>query len=175
MIDVKRLLYGHTKLIAALANIHRSIAQVNKKRRYPGCTQQYNDDVRGIGGLPVSQTERFALDNVMNVDEERQQYEWDAEEHEYVIGLVKSALEALDDRQRECIKLCYFQGREPVAASMMMNLSLSHFYHVHRTAIADIEKCLNDGNIFMNRLIPVKKPQKRNKNARKRTAISEVS
>ena len=174
MIDVKKLLYDHQKRIAALANIQASINIITRRRSYPSCTQRISDDIRGSGGLPFSQTEAFAIANVMEVDDKRQQMEWDAEEHEYVISLVRTALETLDDRQRQCIKLSYFEGREPLAACQMMNLSLSHFYHVHRTAINGIEACLNGGNIFMNRLIPVKQ-QKRNKNARKRAPISVVS
>jgi hypothetical protein len=174
MIDVKRLLYDHPKMTVALANIHKSVQRININRQYSSGVQRISDDIRGRGGLPHSQTEMYALINIVEVEEKRQQLEWDAEEHEYVIGLVKSALEGLNDRERECLRISYFEGREPVAASMLMNLSLSHFYHVHRTAISGVEKCLNGGNIFMNRLIPVKQ-QKRNKNARIRAPISVIS
>lgn len=170
-IDVKKLLYKYPKLVVALANINASMNRLHKQ--YPSCTPRYSDEIQGRGGIPHSQTERFALLN-LELEEQRQQLEWDADEHQYVINLVKTAIETLDERQKEIIKLCYFEGREPVTVSMMMNLSLSRFYHLHALALTGFEDCLNDGNIFMNRLIPTKRQQKYNKNAGRTTVKTAV-
>jgi len=160
-IDVKKLLYKYPKLVVALSNINGSMNRLHKQ--YPSCTPRYSDEIQGRGGIPHSQTEIYALHNVIDIEEQRQQLEWDAEEHQYVINLVKTAIDTLDERQKEIIKLCYFEGREPIAASLMMNLSLSRFYHLHSITLTGFEECLNNGNIFMNRLIPTKTKQKERK------------
>lgn len=161
-IDVKRLLYSFKKLQVSLSNINDSIKREQSKRQYPSCTPRYSDDIQGKGGLVSSQTERFALFNV-ELDMNTQQLIWDAEEHEYVIKLIESALLSLSERERQLIKLAYFEGREPIQAHPMMNISLSHYYHIHSTAINGINQCLNGGNVFMNRFIPTKKGKKREK------------
>lgn len=161
-IDVKKLLYKYPKLVVALGNINGSINRLHKQ--YPSCTPKYSDEIQGRGGLPHSQTELLAIFNVIDIEEQRQQLESDADDHHYVINIVKTALETLDERQREIIKLCYFEGREPITVSLMMNLSLSRFYHLHKLTLTGFEECLNSGNIFMNRLIPTKRQQKHNKN-----------
>jgi hypothetical protein len=163
MIDVKKLLYKYHKLQVGLANIRESMSRLNKQ--YPGCTPGYNDDIKGRGGLPMSQTERFGIFN-LEVHERTQMLEWDAEEHLYAISLVRTALETLSAREQELIKLSYFESREPVSVANNMNISLSRYYHLHLTAMSGIEQCFNEGNIFTNRLIPTKNNKKRNKNTR---------
>ncbi|KRE33283.1 hypothetical protein [Paenibacillus sp. Soil724D2] len=161
-IDIKKLLYSYHKLQVGLANIKESIRREQLKRQYPSCTPAYNDDIKGRGGLAVSQTERFALLNV-ELDDNTRFMQWDAEEHEYVIRLIESALATLNEKQQQLIKLAYFEGREPIQAHGMMNISLSHYYHVHTTALNGIVQCLNGGNVFMNRLIPTRKQGKMSK------------
>lgn len=166
-IDVKKLLYKYPKLKVALANIRESQSRLNK--HYPSCTPGYNDDVKGRGGLPMSQTERFAILNVETAD----QHYWleqDAEEYVYAIQLITTSLETLSERQRDLIKLAYFDEKEPLFVALSMSISMSRYYHLHRIAIAGIEQCLNGGNIFMNRLIPTKK-EKNNKSSNKNSRI----
>lgn len=163
-IDVKKLLYKYPKLVVALANIQNSMNRLHKQ--YPSCTPRYSDEIQGRGGFPHSQTERLAFHNIVDIEEQRDRLEKDADEHQYVIGLIKTAVDTLDERQKEIVKLCYYEGKEPLMAANMMNLSLSRFYHLHTLTIDGIEQCLNSGNIYMNRLIPVKtatKQQKYNK------------
>lgn len=162
-IDIKRLLYSYHKLQVGLANIQESIRREQRKREYPSCTPMYSDDIKGKGGLPNSQTERFALFNV-EIDDKTQYLQWDAEEHEYVIRLIESAFKTLSERQQHLIRLAYFEEREPKYIADTMHISLSRYYHLHLNAMSGIEQCLNGGNIFMNRLIPTKKQQKSSKN-----------
>lgn len=163
MIDVKKLLYKYQKLQVGLANIRESINRINRQKQYPSCTPAYNDDIKGRGGLPISQTERFALFNV-DIDHNTQWLKWDAEEHEYAISLIRTAVETLSERQQQLIKLAYFEDREPVQIAQIMNISLSRYYHLHGIAMSGIEQCFNNGNIFVNRLIPTKNNKKSNKN-----------
>jgi DNA-directed RNA polymerase specialized sigma24 family protein len=170
-IDVKKLLYNYPKLKVALMNIRESQNRLNKQIQRPKCTAGYNDDVQGKGGLPSSTTERMALFNVELYD----QHYWldlDAEEYVYAIQLVTTALETLSERQRELIKLSYFEEREPIIVSDKLHIGLSRFYHLHKIAIDGIEQCLNSGNIFMNRLIPTKNNKSSNKNTRIYAKIS---
>lgn len=164
-IDVKKLLYKYPKLKVALTNIRESQVRNTKQTQRPKMTAGYNDDIQGKGGLPSSTTERMALFNTELFD---QNYwlELDAEEYVYVIQLVTTALETLSERQRELIKLAYFEEREPVIISGLLHVSLSRYYHLHKLAIDGVEQCLNSGNIFMNRLIPTKNNKSSNKNTR---------
>lgn len=170
-IDIKKLLYSYVKLQVSLANIKESIKREQAKRQYPSCTPAYNDDIKGRGGLPVSQTERFALLNV-ELDDTTQYLRWDQEEHEYVIGLVETAYKTLSERQQLLIRLTYFEDRGPVDASRQMNIGESRYYHLHRLAMDGIDQCLNGSNIFINRLIPTKNNIKRN---RKTGVLAELS
>lgn len=168
-IDVKKLLYKYPKLKVALMNIRESQSRLNK--HYPSCTPGYNDDIKGRGGLPMSQTERFAILNVETAD----QHYWldlDAEEYVYVIQLITTALETLSERQRELIKQSYFEEREPGIVASNMHIGMSRYYHLHKIAIDGIDQCLNSGNIFMNRLIPTKNNKSSNKNSRIYAKIS---
>jgi hypothetical protein len=162
-IDVKRFLYSYPKLQVGLTNIRESINRINRQKQYPSCTPAYNNDIKGRGGLPISQTERFAILNV-EVDDRTQLLEWDAEEHNYALTLIRTAMETLSERQRQLVKLTYFEEREPQAIATDMHISLSRYYHLHGIAISGIEQCFNNGNIFVNRLIPTKNNKKRNKN-----------
>jgi len=164
-IDVKKLLYKYPKLKVALTNIRESQIRNTKQTQRPKMTAGYNDDIQAKGGLPSSTTERMALFNAELFD---QNYwlELDAEEYVYVIQLITTALETLSERQRELIKLAYFDEKEPLFVALAMNISLSRFYHLHKIAIDGIEQCLNSGNIFMNRLIPTKNNKSSNKNTR---------
>lgn len=162
-IDVKKLLYSYHKLQVGLANIKESIRRSHQSKQYPSCTPAYNDDIKAQGGLPISQTERFALFNV-DIDHSTMWLKWDAEEHEYAISLIRTAVETLSERQQQLIKLAYFEEREPIQIAQMMNIGLSRYYHLHGIAMNGIEQCLNGGNIFTNRLIPTKNNKKRNKN-----------
>jgi hypothetical protein len=170
-IDVKKLLYKYQKLQVGLANIRESINRINRQKQYPSCTPAYNDDIKARGGLPISQTERFALFNV-EVDDRTQLLEWDAEEHIYALTLIRTAMETLSARQQELIKLSYFEEKEPQTVANTMNISLSRYYHLHGIAMSGIEQCFNNGNIFVNRLIPTKNNKKRNKNTRILAKIS---
>lgn len=163
-IDIKRLLYSYQKLQVSLQNIRESIKREQSKRQYPSCTPRYSDDIQGKGGLVSSQTERFALFNV-ELDDNTQYMQWDAEEHEYAIRLIESAFKTLSERQQQLIRMTYFEEREPKYIADTMHVSLSRFYHLHMNAMSGIEQCLNSGNIFMNRLIPTKKQQKSSRNS----------
>lgn len=163
-IDVKRLLYSYPKLQVSLQNIRDSIKREQSNKQYPSCTPRYSDDIQGKGGLVSSQTERFALLNV-ELDETIQYLLWDQEEHEYVLGLIESALGTLNDKQQQLIRLHYFKAREHVNVAMEMNNArMTQYYHWHKTAIDGIEQCLNSGRVFKNRLIPTKKVRNCKKN-----------
>lgn len=168
-IDVKKLLYKYPKLKVALANIRESQSRLNK--HYPSCTPGYNDDIKGRGGLPMSQTERFAILNVETSDQ-HYQLDLDSEEYVYAISLITTAMETLSERQRELIKQSYFEERDPVMVALSMHIGMSRFYHLHKLAIDGIDQCLNGGNIFMNRLIPTKNNKSSNKNSRIYAKIS---
>lgn len=163
-IDVKKLLYSFKKLQVSLANIQESIKREQSKREYPSCVAGYSDDIRGIGGLPSSQTERYALFNV-ELDDNVQYLKWDQEEHEYVVGLIESAFKTLPLRQQQLIRLAYFDGVEADRVAWDMGISLSRFYHYQSLALNGIDQCLNGGKIFANRLIPMKNNKNRSKNS----------
>jgi DNA-directed RNA polymerase specialized sigma24 family protein len=168
-IDVKKLLYNYPKFKVALMNIRESQSRLNKQ--YPSCTPGYNDDRKGQGGFPISQTERFAILNVETSDQ-HYQLELDSEEYVYAIQLITTALETLSERQRELVKQSYFEEREPVIVANNMHIGMSRYYHLHKIAMDGIEQCLNSGNIFMNRLIPRKNNKSSNKNTRIYAKIS---
>jgi len=65
MIDIKKLLYDYRKNEVKLTNIQTSLSRTTFE--YPSCVPRYSTDIQGIGGLPHSQTERFALHNVMEI------------------------------------------------------------------------------------------------------------
>lgn len=155
-IDIKRLLYSYKKLKVSLTNIKSSIEREQSNRQYPSCTPGYNDDIKGRGGLPMSQTERFALLNV-ELDNTIQILKWDQEEHEYVVGLIESALGTLSSKQQQLIRLHYFEDREHVNVALDMGAKMTQYYHWHKLSIDGIEQCLNGGHIFKNRLIPTRK------------------
>jgi predicted DNA-binding protein (UPF0251 family) len=162
-IDIKRLLYSYQKLQVGLTNIKESIMREQSRRLYPSCTAGYSDDIRGKGGLPSSQTERYAL---INVDHKVERLTQRMNEYEYAITLIKTSLESLSAREQELIRLMYFEGVEPNVAHLRMHISLSRYYHIHKTAIDGISICLNVGDVHMNHLIPMKKQRKSSKNAR---------
>ena len=170
-IDVKRLLYSYQKLKVSLINIRDSQVRLTKQTQMPKCTAAYSGDIQGKGGLPSSTTERMALFNV-DLYDQNYQLELDSEEYVYAIQLVTTALETLSERQAQLIKYSYFDEREPIIVSDLMHISLSRFYHLHKLAIDGIEQCLNSGNIFLNRLIPIKKNKSSNKNTRIYAKIS---
>lgn len=170
-IDVKKLLYSYPKLKVALINIRESQVRLTKQQQMPKCTAAYSGDIQGKGGLPSSTTERMALFNV-ELHDQHYQLEIDSEEYVYAISLITTAMDTLADRQREVIKLAYFDEKEPLFVALAMSISMSHFYHLHRLAISGIEQCLNSGNIFMNRLIPSKNNKNHNKNQRIMQKIS---
>lgn len=159
-VDIKRLLYSYMKLQVSLQNIRDSIKREQSKREYPSCTPGYSTDIRGKGGLPTSQTERFALFNV-ELDDNTQTMQWDAEEHEYVIKLIESALQTLPVRQQQLVRLSYFEGKDSDYVAYEMNVSMSRYYHLNKLAMDGVESCLNGGKIFRNRLIPTKATKKR--------------
>lgn len=132
------------------------------RRLYPSCTAGYSDDIQGKGGLVSSQTERFALFNI-DLDDKVETLKRSMEQYEYAVTLVRTALETLSDREQELIRVAYFEGLEPTAAHVKMHISLSHFYHLQRTALNGIEICLNVGNIHNNHLIPTKRMKKQQK------------
>jgi DNA-directed RNA polymerase specialized sigma24 family protein len=167
-IDVKKLLYKYPKLLVAQNNIVNSINRLSKQ--YPSCTPRYSDDIQGRGGLPHSQTEALAFFNVVDIAEKRQELEWDHEEYNYVINLIRSAMDTLNGRQKELIELWYFKDKEPASVANDMGVSLSRLYHMHSIALTGVEQCLNSGNIFLNRLIPTKS----NKNSNKKTTNQTV-
>jgi predicted DNA-binding protein (UPF0251 family) len=169
-IDVKKLLYKYPKLIVALGNIQRSLGNLTKQ--YPNCTARYSDEICGRGGLPFSQTERYAFHNVVEIEEKREQLMWDMEDYLEAINLVETALATLNERQQELIRLRYFEDREPVQVANMMNISVDHFWKLHKIAFEGIEDCLNGGNIVLNnsRLIPMKTT----KNTTKNTTVTRI-
>lgn len=164
-IDIKRLLYSYHKLQVGLANVKESIMREQSRRLYPSCTAGYSDDIQGKGGLPSSQTERYAIFNV-DLDDKVERLTQRMNEYEYAITLIKTSLESLSDREQELIRLTYFEGIEPNVAHLRMHISLSRYYHVHKTAIDGISICLNVGDVHINHLIPMKKQRKNNKKAR---------
>lgn len=158
-IDIKRLLYSYHKLQAGLVNIQESIRREQSKRLYPSCTAGYSDDIQGKGGIPSSQTERYAIFNV-ELDDKLERLTQNMSEYQYVITLIRTAVETLSEREQELVKTMYYEGREPSTAHEKMHVSLSHFYHIHSTAMNGIERCLNGGDLYINHLIPMKKEKK---------------
>ena len=158
-IDLKRLLYSFHKLQAGLVNIQESIRREQEKRLYPSCTAAYNDDIRGKGGLPSSQTERYALFNV-ELDDKLERLTQNMGEYQYVVTLISTAVAALSERERQLICKSYYEGKTPTTTQDEMHISQSHFYHLHSTAMQGIERCLNGGDLYINGLIPMKKERK---------------
>lgn len=155
-IDVKKLLYSFKKLQVSLQNIKESIRREQQKRLYPSCTAAYSDDIQGKGGLVNSQTERYAIFNV-DVNDRLEVLMSNMREHEYVVSLISTAVGTLSEREHKLISLTYFDGKTPAKVQDDMHISQSHFYHILGTAMNGIERCLNDGNLYINHLIPVKK------------------
>lgn len=155
-VDIKRLLYSFKKLQVSLSNIQESIRREQSKRLYPSCTAGYSDDIQGKGGLVSSQTERYAIFN-LELGDKLERLQHNMSEHEYVISLIRTAVETLSERERELVRLTYFEGKTPTSTQIDMHLSQSHFYHILSTAMKGIEQCLNDGELYINHLIPMKK------------------
>jgi hypothetical protein len=155
-IDVKKLLYKYPKLEVGLSNVRKSMILTLNQKQYPSCTPRYSTDIQGKGGLPMSQTERMAILNA-EMSDDYQRLTWDEEEHVYALQLILTALQTLNDIQREVVRRTYFEDTKPVKVSQDMHISHSYYYHLHGLAITGIEDCLNGGNIFVNRLIPTKK------------------
>lgn len=161
-IDIKRLLYSYHKLQVGLTNIKESIMREQNKRLYPSCTATYSDDIQGRGGLPSSQTERYALFNV-DLDDKVERLVNSMNQYEYAVTLIRTALETLSEREQELIRVTYFEGHEPNTAHVKMHISLSHYYHLHKTAMDGIAICLNVGHVHSNHLIPMKKLKRQQK------------
>lgn len=171
-IDIKRLLYSYHKLQAGLVNIQESIMREQARRLYPSCTAAYSDDIQGKGGLVNSQTERYALFNV-ELDDKLERLTNKKNEYEYVVSLITRTVSTLSEREQDLIKRTYFEGGEPKQVFPKMHISLSHYYHIHSTAMNGIEQCLNGGDLHMNSLIPEKKERKQQvlKNHRVKTLV----
>lgn len=161
-IDIKRLLYDYRKNEVKLINIQTSLSRTTFE--YPSCTPGYNDDIKGRGGLPQSQTERFALYNVMEIGEKREKLMRDAKHVEEALTLVRNAVNTLNQKQRDLIDLRYFQDRQPAAVAPLINVSLDHYWKLHKIAYEGVEKCLNGGEIECghNPFIPKKKEKQQN-------------
>jgi DNA-directed RNA polymerase specialized sigma24 family protein len=162
MIDIKRLLYDYRKNEVKLSNIQASLNKTVNE--YPSCTPGYNDDIKGRGGLPMSQTERFALYNVMEIGDKREKLLRDAENVKEALTLVRNAIGTLNQKQRDLIDLRYFQDRQPAAVAPLIEVSVDHYWKLHKIAYEGIEKCLNGGEIECgnNPFIPKKKEKSGN-------------
>lgn len=172
MIDVKRLLYSFHKLQAGMINIQESIIREQSRRLYPSCTAAYSDEIQGKGGLVNSQTERYALFNI-ELDDKLERLKQNLSEYQYVVSLIKRTVETLSLREQELVRRTYFEGGEPKKIHSEMHISMSHYYHLHSTAMNGIEQCLNGGDLHMNSLIPEKKEKKQQvlKNNRVKTMV----
>jgi DNA-directed RNA polymerase specialized sigma24 family protein len=161
-IDIKKLLYDYRKNEVKLSNIQASLSRTTYE--YPSCTPAYNDDIKPRGGLPQSQTERFALHNVMEVGDKRDKLMRDAKHVEEALTLVRNAIATLNQKQRDLIDLRYFQDRQPAAVAPLIEVSVDHYWKLHKIAYEGIEKCLNGGEIEVgnNPFIPKKKKKDEN-------------
>jgi DNA-directed RNA polymerase specialized sigma24 family protein len=157
MIDIKRLLYKYRKNEVKLSNIQSSLTKFIPE--YPSCTPAYNDDIKPRGGLPQSQTERFALHNVMKDNDRRERLIDNQRYAEEAISLVRNAVGTLNQIQRDLIDFRYFQDRTPEIVATMLNMSVHNFWKLHKIAYEGIEECLNFGEIECgnNPFIPQKK------------------
>jgi hypothetical protein len=160
MIDVKRLLYKYRKLEVKLGNIQNSIDRLNN--RYPSGTQRISDEPMARGGLISSQTERFALYNVFEIEVKREDLRQDLRHCEEAVNLVRNALNTLNQRQRDLIDFRYFQDREPAIVANMLNVSMNQFWKLHKIAYEGVEECLNNGKMEIsdNYFIPQKDKKK---------------
>jgi hypothetical protein len=144
-IDVKKLLYKYRKNEVKLSNIQSSLTKMTAE--YPSCTPGYNDDIKPRGGFPISQTENFALRNIMEEGDRRYKLIINQRHAEEAIGLVRSAVNTLNQQQRDLIDFRYFQDRAPEIVANMLNMSIHNFWKLHKIAYEGIEECLNDGVI----------------------------
>jgi DNA-directed RNA polymerase specialized sigma24 family protein len=156
-IDIKRLLYDYRKNEVKLINIQTSLSRTTFE--YPSCTPAYNNDRKAQGGLPQSQTERFALYNVMEIGDKREKLQRDAKNVEEALNLVRNAVATLNQKQRDLIDLRYFQDRQPAAVAPLIDVTVDHYWKLHKIAYEGISKCLNGGEIECgnNPFIPRKK------------------
>lgn len=169
MIDVKKLLYKFRKNEVKMVNLQNSIGKL--QNQYPSCVQRISDDIRGSGGLPNSQTERFALLNVMEKEEKRDKLTQDLRNCEEAVNLVRNAMNTLNQRQQDLIRFRYFEDREPQAVANMLNVTINQFWKLHKIAYEGIEECLNNGDIVTedNPCIPMKTVKRAERPARDRT------
>lgn len=148
MLDVRKMLYSYRKLEVGLENINRSLQHLQVSKEYPAGVASYSDMPKGSG--TSSTTEKFAIRNISEeqLHEMRlKQLHLDKEAYEESLHLIRSALSTLTNEESELIRLRYFQGYRMSKVAMLLQRSDRYATHVHSTAIAAVEQCLNGGRL----------------------------